>query len=780
MIGNPAGAKGSRAFLVLYFLFGLLLISLGFATAFLGIQGDGAYYYSLTVSILWDGDLDLKNQFDGPDPLAPGQTLTRGLYAVDERTGRAFSSFNPGTGLLMLPGAVAGRVANALTGNHHPDPFDLFHQRYAAFMAVILSSLTLVLLFLLLRRFVSFGVAASLPFLCLFATNWLFYATAFAAWSHVYALFLCALLAWSFLRAMERPALGSALLFGLAGGFFFSTRNYSILLSLPLFVLWTLRASRTDSGRGPWLRIAPPASAALSFLLGAAPQLALNAFLHGSPFRTGAGIVGTGAAAFGLPQGVAAKVFDPKNLEFLYSNLFNSDNGLFTSHAFYLAGLIGALLWTQRDRDRRRLVNVLFAGVFILWFVDAGYWDNWFNRAAGSGFGQRRFLDVLPFFLLGAANLLEWSRSRRFWRPAMMLLFSLFAAAGVSLTYFFQADYSSYFAVRDAFAELYRFLLVRGAVLGFAAALFLLLWFLVRPGDRKSRPIGRSPLVLGGLAVLTVVPALIFRPDAAAQRARFQAKRGFFLLSSRTPFVGLSGRSWGVPVDMARAMLNPISTIELPAPLEAGDILLLSYSVDPRDADSGGFLEVFLGGKPIGRAPLKAGRQVGQFGPPPDDRPRRDLTLKLGGNPGPRHRLHFHEGRVVFREMSGRPFGHVDTPPDSSIFAKGTAVLTGWTLADKGVAGVYAVPDRERERGPAPEKEGPEFKAEASFGESARADIERTYVLYPGIQRAVWRIILDRKSLPKEGDRQTRLKIVSVGNDGQETILGLRRIIWRD
>lgn len=778
--GDPVRPRRDGVFLILYFILGLLVLSLCFASAFRGIQGDGAYYYSFTVSVLWDGDLDLKNQFDWPDPSAPQQTLTRGLYAIDERTNQAFASFNPGTGFLMLPGAALGRAVNKLMGKGHADPFEMFYQTYAASTTVVLSALTLVLLYSLLRKFVSRGVAACLPFVALLATNWLFYATTFAAWSHVYALFLCTALAWSFLLFREKPAFSSALVFGLAGGLFFSTRNFSVIFFLPLFGISACRLLKEDAKKRRRTGFALTAAIALSFLAGAAPQLALNIAAHGSPFRTGSNIIGTGEKIFGFPKTVLAKVFDPGNLDFLYSNLWNSDNGLFYCHLFFLCGVIGVLFWTHRDPALRVLASILLAGVYLFWFVDAGYWDNWFNRAAGSGFGQRRYLDLLPLFVFGAASLLEWSRGRRFLRPLVLLLFALLAAGGVSLTYFFQKEYPAYFAVRDSFADLYRFLLKPAAVLGFAAALFLLLLLCVRPRGEEARPRARSPLALALFVLLAVVPAFVFRPDPASQRTRFLAKRGFFLLYSATPLVKVSGRSWGVADNLTRPMLTPVSTIELPAPLEADDLLLFAYTAAPQDAEAGGFLEVLLGGDSIGRAALKPGKQVGRFVVPPAGGPGRILTLRLEGLSRPPAPLIFHEGRVVFKGTGAPPFGHVDIPHDASMLASGTAILRGWTLADEGVARVYAALDWGRDPDAAARTDDGRLVAEALFGEGERPDIERIFVLYPDIQRAAWRIFLDRKSLPPGSDRQTRIRIVSVANDGQETVLGLRRIIWRD
>ncbi len=348
------------------------MLSFFFVSRFKGIQGDGIYYYSYTISIFWDGDLDFKNQFDHPDPLSPGQTVTRGLYSIDKRTGKAFSLFNPGTGLLMLPAMALGKLADEFRGGQHPDPFDLYYQRLAAYTAVVVSALSLLVLFSILKNYYSFWVAALVPLLFLPGTNWLFYASAFASLSHVYALFLSACLVWSFLRFREKRIVASSALFGLAGGLLFATRNFSVVIFLLLFFCATYELLKNHRALYARQAISLLALAALFFLAGSAPQLVFNCFLHGSPFRTSLRAASSAQEMFGFPAVKEGfKVLDPANLQFLYSNLFNSDDGLFYFHPFYLVGLLGILLLRHRNSSFQRLINLLLAGAFFFCFIAA-------------------------------------------------------------------------------------------------------------------------------------------------------------------------------------------------------------------------------------------------------------------------------------------------------------------------------------------------------------------------------------------------------------------------
>ena len=471
-----------RWFYPVLFVFSLAVFSAFFVKGFTGIHGDGVFYYATAVSILWDHDLDLKNQLDTPDPREPGRTFSRGLYSVDKKTGKAFTMFNMGTGVLMVPALAVGKLVDGLRGGRHPDPFDIYYQRLAGFSAVVFSALTVLLLFALLNRFFSFGPALVLPFLFAAGSNWLFYASVFAAVSHVYALFLYAATAWAFLAFLEKRTVAAAALFGLAGGLSFLTRNFAALPFACLFLYGAFDLWKNRETVRPRRATALLAAAAILFLAGAAPQLAQNKAVHGSVFRTSWQAGTEAPEAFGVFARPGFRVLEPANLQFLYSNLFNSDDGLFYCHPLYLVGLLGLLLLRHRDGRFRALNDILLANVFVFWFVDAAYYDTWFNRAAGAGFGHRRFLDMLPVFIFGAAGILEWGRRGRR-KAARAVIFAVFAALAATGTIFFReyiAHYGAVYAVQDSFAGLYRFLFAKPPAIGIFVAVLGLLAVLIR------------------------------------------------------------------------------------------------------------------------------------------------------------------------------------------------------------------------------------------------------------------------------------------------------------
>ena len=349
----------------------------------------------------------------------------------------------------------------------------------------------------------------------------------------------------------------AALLFGLAGGLSMTTRQSSVLIFLLLFLFSVRRLLKDSPAARSRKAIVQLGLVGLFFLVGAAPQLVVNKIAHGSAFRTSWQAASAAQEMFGPLGKKDFRILDPANLQFLHSNLTNSENGLFYFHPLYLVGVLGIILLRHRDSRFQSLVNLLLAGLFLFWLVDAAYFDNWFNRAAGAGFGHRRFLDLLPVFAIGAANILEWSRNRKAARYVVFLLYSALTASGTVLFHRFMAHDPAFQAAKDSFFGFTKYLLGNRSALLVLAGVFLIFPVLVRSQKKAGRLEPRSPLAVLLFASLFVLPAFAFRPSPAGDRQRFQDRRGFFLVYSPTPLVRLPGHYWGLPENAARPMLFP-------------------------------------------------------------------------------------------------------------------------------------------------------------------------------------------------------------------------------
>lgn len=759
------------------FIVFLIVLSFVFFRENKGIQGDGIYYYSVAVSILWDGDLDLRNQYDHPVPNSPQRTVTGGIYAVDTMTGKAFTLFNPGTGLFMIPAMAAGRLIDRLRGGPPRDAFDLFYQKCAGYSAVLAAALAALFMFLILRRRYSLETAAVLPALFLFGTNWLFYATVFAAWSHAYAVFLSAFLIWAFLRLIEKNDSLSAFLFGFSGGLFFATRNFSVLFFTLLFLLYAYQTARKSGKRAVGKSLLPVALILLTFLAGAAPQLLDNDIQHGSPFLSGYQAVRTAEKHFGFLENADFRVMSASNLYQLYSNLFNSNNGLFFVHPLYFLGLLGLVFVTRGRSLFQKFSDLLFVGLILFWFIDASYYDNWFIRAAGSGFGHRRFLDFLPVFIIGAANLLEKSREKKIIHIPLCGFFALFTAGAGSYFVRFLAFDKDLSAAHDSFFAFWGYLWSNGHTV---AAALITLAILVFPALRKASTTGWSWRGAVPTAIILAVflsPLVAFRPDSAWLRQRFIDKKGFFLMYSQTPYVRLASRFWGDPENGGRPLRSVSGEIELPAPLKKGDLLLFKLMLPAAASGPGSRFEIYCGEKLLGTNQLNPTQVVYSF-PVEIETGADRLLLSFPDAETTSSAAFFQEGRLIFKERDEPPFGRIDDPPQGAVLDSDRLIFGGWALDDRGVEKIILKrkPDS-GEKEVVVDDDGLITLGEAEFKKGTRPDIESVYVLYPFIDRAGWRFTLERRMLPDKTDLAYKISAVAVDTRGNKTTIGERKIV---
>ena len=766
---------------VLYFVLSLGILSLFFFKNFRGIQGDGIYYYSYTASILWDGDLDLKNQYDHQALIPTKGTITNGNYFIDPNTGKAFSLFNPGTGILMVPAVSLARLINRMSGSSHFDPFDLYYQFYAGYTSVILTSLALLLLFLILKRYFSLGIALISPMLFLFGTNWLFYASVFAAWSHAFAVFLCVFLIWTFLKFVQKKSILSASLFGMCGGIFFSARNFSVLL-FAFFVLYSLFLIIKNKDKivdKKYFFIYGVVF--LFFLIGALPQFADNFVQHGNFLITSSRAIRTAKLPFGLFWPPNFKVINFSNLYMLYSNLFNSDNGLFYFHPFYLLGLLGIILIRHRHSRLQGIFNLMLLGLFIFWFIDASYFDSWFNRAAGSGFGHRRFLIFIPFFVFGAANVLSYSKNSKIIKYLTFFVYSSLFTCGASLFHLFTSNFRSFFITKDSLLGLYAHLLGSKAALGLNLISFIAIILISKAGKERYVFTWRKPLIIFLILGCFIFPVIFLKPNSPWLRERFRTKKGFFLMYSTTSYVHLSGKYWGFPENMGRPLLSSRGIIKLPAPLEKGDILLFKltalYSEEVRRVS----MNVFLGQESVGRAAIERGTHIYSFPLTHEVKENRKLSIEFKGPRNKTPSIIFHEGRIVFKEEHEPPFGYVDLPPDNYVLDSDKVIIEGWALDDRGVKKVLikreSLPGDKVQR---IDKDGLITLGQGIFQEGKRPDVEKIYILYPDILKSGWIFWLSRSMLPHCNNDVYKIHVFAYDSDGNTTELGKRTIVCEE
>jgi hypothetical protein len=327
--------------------------------------GDGMHYYSYLRSLLFDADLDLRNDYvllGWHDPEAPN------VLPV-------------GAPLLWAPAVLGLHLLRSLArlfGAAAPTGVEPIYQAMVCFATLAYGSAALFLLWSLLRRWVSPWIAFWATVLCWVGSPVRFYLAVLPSLAHGVEFFGAVLTLAAFLRLRDAMTPRHAAFTGAACGLTFLARSQDgLLLLLPAAeIAWQAAAARSFR-RG--LRCA--AALAGGFLLAALPQMAVWQVMFGAPVLIphqklhGADFLHTS---------------DPQ----LLGALLSPRGGLFVTFPAMLAAVFG-LLWLVR-RERRYVV-MLLPVLLAMWYLNASVFD-WYQ--------VRRFTGLVPFLAPALALLL--------------------------------------------------------------------------------------------------------------------------------------------------------------------------------------------------------------------------------------------------------------------------------------------------------------------------------------------------------------------------------------
>jgi hypothetical protein len=365
---------GNKRFYALFLctLLGLLLLLRP------GIAGpDTESYLAYTRSLFFDGDILLCNELPllgKPIFIVPGT-----LYAVEIR--------NVGTALFWLPFYALAYLLTLLPSYLWLPAESGLGPHYIALLNAgnwLYGALALLLTYALCRRHFSRGAAALACGLVCLGTPYFYYMASLSPNPHMPALFLTALFAylWDGSRG-QRSKAGWAVL-GVLAGLMVSVANYNVTLAvLPALELALTWWRRRDLG----LVVRSGALFALSALLGAASLPLSWWILFGSPVAN--------------PYLQIYFWLQPAIVEVLFS----SYHGLyFFAPLLFLCTLGLYPLW-RKDRELSAASLLVFAAQTYIISAALTWWG-------GASFGARYFIGLSPFFSLGLAALIEWSRGR--------------------------------------------------------------------------------------------------------------------------------------------------------------------------------------------------------------------------------------------------------------------------------------------------------------------------------------------------------------------------------
>jgi hypothetical protein len=326
--------------------------------------GDSVHYYSYLRSALFDGDLDLANDYrllgwahpEMPNVLPVGAPV---LWAP-----------------VVVPVHLA-RQAARLFGAGAPDGSEPLYQAAIALSTLACGVAGLFLLLGELRRWVSPPVAFWATVLVWVGSPLRFYLAVIPGMAHGVEFFAAVLVLRTYLRLRDAPSARTAAWAGAACGLVFLARSQDgLLLALPLVEIGR-QAVRIGARRA--LRLASVLGAA--FLVAALPQLIVWQIQFGVP------VLVPHTALHG------AEFLQPLRPE-LAGVLVSPRGGLFLSYPVLLAAGLGLLALALRDPA---FVAAALVPLLASWYLNASVFD-WYQ--------VRRFTGLVPLLAPGLAVLI--------------------------------------------------------------------------------------------------------------------------------------------------------------------------------------------------------------------------------------------------------------------------------------------------------------------------------------------------------------------------------------
>ncbi len=357
---------------------------------------DAVYYFIYLPSIIFDHDLDFKNNLE---QIYGSQHPIR--FAT---TGKPLNHWAIGSAILWAPFYLFAHFLT-LTLNFLFQ-FNLPDQGYGGlyFLSIYVANSvygflgTLVTARLLITRFSIVPVAFS-SFALLTATQITYYFSSFTTMSHLPSFFITALFIYFWITRKI------SVLTAISAGLMICSRWQNALFLIPLIISSLMNGYMTLKQKNyselkRWLL--ENARFCLIVIVIFIPQMMTWDYIYHSPFL--------------VPQG--NRFLDFSHLPIL-NVLFHNRHGLFLWHPILLIGLGGLLLYWKKDR----YLVASFGFIFILQLILNSAVLDWH---AMWSFGHRRFISMLPIFIFGLTYFIEIANKQlRYVYLVIILFFAL-------------------------------------------------------------------------------------------------------------------------------------------------------------------------------------------------------------------------------------------------------------------------------------------------------------------------------------------------------------------
>jgi hypothetical protein len=369
------------------------------------VRGDGVGYYAYVRSLLVEHRLDFANDWRHANPsfrlksVSPQGDIAPEFYTA---TGHIKNIYAVGASLLWAPFLVpvhAGvLVWQRCGGRVAADGFSRPYVLTMALATALYGFLGIAISFLVARRFVAERFCLLAALAIWFASSLPVYMYFNPAYSHAHSAFAAALLLWYWHRTRPQRSFRQWIVLGLLSGLLLDVYylNVAILL-VPLVEALRAYGRNWRAPGHAWMETRRLFAAHLAYggatLVGFLPTLITRWIVNGHPLALGYDDLGF------------THWFHPK----LWQPLVSSNHGLLVWTPVVIPALAGLLLLRQYDRE---LAVGSLAAVAALYYTVACHTD-WHGL---SSFGNRFFISLTPFFVLGLAVALQ-EASRCFKRP---------------------------------------------------------------------------------------------------------------------------------------------------------------------------------------------------------------------------------------------------------------------------------------------------------------------------------------------------------------------------
>ncbi|MBP6942797.1 MAG: hypothetical protein KBB55_02015 [Candidatus Buchananbacteria bacterium] len=346
------------------------------------IEGDGVFYYSWLHTIVWDHDINVRNQLEQFARYDRGSQWFVGNNKVTA-TNYTPNAYPFGSAIMWLPFVLVAQLIALML--NIADGYSWPYVLAINFSGVVFGIGAAIFIYLSLKRFVSQRSAIIATAGVVLATPWIYYQQFEPFMSHVPALFVIS--AWWYLVLNKYyHEKSSWLLVSLLTFLIVAIRWQNMLLLIayvpllwPVFAKLRLGEQIQTNWRELAKRILIIAIPVVIFWL---IQMQVWHIIYGSYFLT--------------PQGTH---FVRTEFHLLYT-LFSTNRGVISWSPIFALVLVGlGYLW-----KREKVLAMSIAGVFILqWVLNSSLND----LGGGDAFGGRRYIETLPFLALPLALVVE-------------------------------------------------------------------------------------------------------------------------------------------------------------------------------------------------------------------------------------------------------------------------------------------------------------------------------------------------------------------------------------